>query len=139
MQEPHRGKGGDKKSGGGGKTQEQQNQSAQQRQVNALVAQALAQKGVVKGKGKVKGKFESKGKGKWKNDNSAPMAQKLPLKLVGMQVNKNGKRICFPYHLEGCPDYSVCGDGKQCRRGWHICCVPGCDGAHLLDNCPNRK
>ena len=39
----------------------------------------------------------------------------------------DGRRVCFNYNLGGCTEATP---GQQCRRGWHICPVPGCDKDH---------
>ena len=60
---------------------------------------------------------KQKGKGKGKGSG-------IPKELEGMDLMKDGKRICFAYNLEGC------GYGKDCKRGLHVCMRTGCGKEH---------
>jgi hypothetical protein len=55
----------------------------------------------------------------------------LPAELVGMVATVGDKRVCFGFNMTaGCPESPTVEVGCKCSRGFHICCVPGCGGAH---------
>ena len=81
-----------------------------------------------KGKGKGSKDKGAKGKGTGKGPT-------MPAGLVGMiprsSVATGSKRLCFAFHLGGCPAAAA---GGECPQGWHLCVVPvngeACSKAH---------
>eukprot|EP00438_Fugacium_kawagutii_P013098 Skav213399 [mRNA] locus=scaffold797:570558:571853:- [translate_table: standard] len=58
---------------------------------------------------------------------------KLPLALKGCASSTpDGKRICFAYNIDGCPD------GDNCSKGAHVCCTKGCFDKHPHYSCPKK-
>ena len=65
---------------------------------------------------------QQKGKGGKKGQSSKGTG--VPKELQGLDMAKDGQKICFAYNLEGCQW------GKECKRGLHICMKPGCGQEH---------
>ena len=80
------------------------------------------------GGGKGKGGAKAAGKGK---------GPPIPAHLrPGEATTPDGKRKCFGYQDGTCDGKP----GEQCSRGfWHLCTVPGCNGAHSRLHCRKRQ
>jgi hypothetical protein len=60
----------------------------------------------------------------------------MPKVLVGKshERSSDGERICFGYQLGNCNEIAA---GMKCKKGWHACCEPGCEGFHPLSAHPS--
>ena len=68
-----------------------------------------------------KGEAKPKGNGKGSSF-------RMPRALIGnVAVNDDGEPICFDYNLDGC---TKARSGEKCKKGWHVCCKPGCFKPH---------
>ena len=111
------------------KTQAQWSGGQQQQTVN-VVLKALGRdggRGGGKGNGKVGGKGNGKAKGK-------PYTRPSPRALIGMQLEHDGKPVCYAFNLEGWKHEGAITPGSKCEHGWHICLKPGCGGPHKLSD-----
>ena len=89
-----------------------------------------------KGKGGNKGGSKGKPKGQGRGGGGANVGGSMPKELIGMsRASRHGKSLCFDYNMrKGCP---VRGD--RCSLGEHLCCYPGCDKTHSLQDCDQFK
>ena len=44
----------------------------------------------------------------------------------------DGRRICFKHNISSCPDAE---DGKECKKGLHLCSRKGCKKSHSAKDC----
>ena len=63
---------------------------------------------------------------------------RMPRELIGCDAKlSDGRFLCFNYNLPaGCTGAKP---GERCGRGFHLCCHPGCEGAHSYQKCPLKK
>jgi hypothetical protein len=59
---------------------------------------------------------------------------RVPLGLIGMSTTFQGKPLCYAYNLNGCDQKGV----DRCKRGEHVCALPGCGQPHGLQSCPTH-
>lgn len=107
-------------SGHGGKAKNRRDKRQRQKEAKKkLVAENEMLKAQSQGKGKAKGKDRGGGK-------EAP----LPRELIGMSPTSTDNRsLCYGYNMKaGCSDKVE--PGGRCRRGYHLCMVPGCSKQH---------
>eukprot|EP00973_Karenia_brevis_P055021 7649607-Karenia_brevis.AAC.1 len=45
----------------------------------------------------------------------------------------DGRPLCYAFNIphQGCTNAQP---GGRCPRGFHLCCVPGCEQAHTMSN-----
>ena len=67
-----------------------------------------------------------KGPSKGGKGGSAPP---MPSKLIGLSPSSpSGQFLCFGFNMKsGCPHAEA---GGRCRKGMHLCMVPGCGKSH---------
>ena len=56
----------------------------------------------------------------------------VPVELRGLSSQtKDGRNLCFGYNAKaGCQHGGGVKKGGRCKRGYHLCMVPGCEGEH---------